>query len=131
MLSYAYTILYVESVTQTIEFYETAFGFTKKFVTPEGDYGELISGATTIAFTSVELGESNIKEGFLTSNPNSKPFGIELTFTSTDIEADFAHAVKSGAKIVEDLKVKPWGQTVGYLKDINGFLIELCTPMSS
>lgn len=24
---------------------------------------------------------------------------------------------------------KPWGQTVGYVRDINGVLIELCSPM--
>jgi hypothetical protein len=25
--------------------------------------------------------------------------------------------------------VKPWGQTVAYLRDINGVLVELATPM--
>ena len=86
MLSYAYTILYVESVEQTIAFYENAFGFIKKFITPEGDYGELLSGDTTIAFASIELGKSNLKNGFIPSDVNDKPFGIELTFVSTDIE---------------------------------------------
>lgn len=23
----------------------------------------------------------------------------------------------------------PWGQTIAYVADINGFLVELCTPM--
>jgi lactoylglutathione lyase len=23
----------------------------------------------------------------------------------------------------------PWGQTVAYVRDNNGFLVELCTPM--
>ncbi len=32
MLSYSYTNLYVESVEQTITFYEKAFGFIKKFM---------------------------------------------------------------------------------------------------
>lgn len=49
-MKFAYTILYVESVIDTIEFYEKAFGFTRKFITPEKDYGELISGETTISF---------------------------------------------------------------------------------
>ena len=24
---------------------------------------------------------------------------------------------------------KPWGQTVAYLRDNSGFLVEICTPM--
>lgn len=131
MLSYSYTILYVESVEQTITFYEKAFGFIKKFMTPEGDYGELLSGDTTIAFASLELGESNLKNGFIPSHRNNKPFGIELTFVSSDIKADFNKAIQEGAIVIEDLTVKPWGQTVGYIKDINGFLIEICTPISN
>lgn len=131
MLSYTYTILYVESVEQTIAFYEKAFGFIKKFITPEGDYGELLTGDTTIAFATLELGESNIKDGFIPSHANNKPFGIELTFVSSDIVTDFNKAIQEGAIIVEELKDKPWGQAVGYLKDINGFLIEICTPVQS
>ncbi|MFT5735704.1 MAG: putative glyoxalase superfamily protein PhnB [Maribacter sp.] len=33
-MTYAYTILYVENVTYTIEFYERVFGFSQKFITP-------------------------------------------------------------------------------------------------
>ena len=46
---YGYTIFYVEDVEKTIQFYKKAFGFQQKFITPEKDYGELISGETTIA----------------------------------------------------------------------------------
>ena len=54
-MKYAYTILYVENVAETIEFYKKVFGFNLKFLTPENDYGELISGETTISFASIEL----------------------------------------------------------------------------
>ena len=27
------------------------------------------------------------------------------------------------------LEVMPWGQTIAYVADINGFLLELCTPV--
>ncbi|MEM9052051.1 MAG: VOC family protein [Bacteroidota bacterium] len=58
-MKFAYAIIYVESVSETVEFYQKAFGFTKKFVTPERDYGELISGETTLSFGSNELRKSN------------------------------------------------------------------------
>ena len=128
-MKFAYTILYVEDVNQTITFYESAFGFQKKFSTPEGDYGELISGETTLAFASIKLGETNFSKGFQKSSLQQRPFGIELAFTTDNIEADFQKAIAAGAVEEEAVVQKPWGQKVGYLRDINGFLIEICTPI--
>lgn len=130
-MKYAYTILYVENVTETIEFYEKAFGFIQKFITPENDYGELISGETTIAFASTELGNLNFKKGFEKISNSKKPFGVELAFTTENIEKDFQNAIHSGATEFEPLTEKPWGQKVGYVRDNNGFLIEICTPMKT
>jgi uncharacterized glyoxalase superfamily protein PhnB len=130
-MKYAYTILYVENVDETIEFYEKAFGFNRKVLTPENDYGELISGETTIAFASIELGNSNFKSGFEKISKSKKPFGVELAFTTENIEKDFQNAINFGATIFEPLTEKPWGQKVGYVRDNNGFLIEICTPIKS
>lgn len=131
MIKYAYTILYVKDVEKTVSFYEQAFGFQRKFVTPEQDYGELVSGETTIAFASLELANSNLKSGFTESKPTDKPFGVELAFATEQPEALVRKAVEAGATVAAELKTKPWGQRVGYVRDINGFLIEICTPMQS
>jgi uncharacterized glyoxalase superfamily protein PhnB len=128
-MKYAYTILYAEDVEKTVTFYENAFGFQKKFLTPEADYGELISGETTIAFASNTLGSSNFKKGFEKLSIDRKPNGIEMAFTTETIEADFETAIKAGATVYELIVQKPWGQKVGYLRDNNGFLIEICTPI--
>jgi uncharacterized glyoxalase superfamily protein PhnB len=128
-IKYAYTILYVEDVKKTIEFYKKVFGFEIKFSTPENDYAELLSGETTLAFASVELGKSNFKKGFIESNLKEKPFGINLAFTTENVEKLMEQATKEGAIILEEAIVKPWGQKVGYIKDINGFLVEICTPI--
>ncbi|WP_340155233.1 VOC family protein [uncultured Winogradskyella sp.] len=130
-MKYAYTILYVEDVEKTISFYENAFGFQKKFISPESDYGELVSGETTIAFASNSLGNSNFEGGFKKLSINEKPNGIEMAFTSENIEEDFNKAINVGAVKYESIKEKPWGQKVGYLRDINGFLIEICTPIKN
>ncbi|GAA4279164.1 VOC family protein [Aquimarina mytili] len=61
-IKYAYTILYVSNVPKAIDFYKKAFGFEQKFLTPENDYGEIISGTTTISFANFELGNSNLKK---------------------------------------------------------------------
>lgn len=89
----------------------------------------MLTGETTIAFASTELGNSNFKGGFEKIGSSGKPFGVELAFTTETIETDFKKALHAGATEFEPLMQKPWGQRVGYVLDNNGFLIEICTPM--
>ena len=56
---------------------------------------------------------------------------MEMVFVSENIEADFKKAIDMGATEYEPIVEKPWGQKVGYLRDNNGFLIEICTPINS
>ena len=127
---YGYTIIYVKDVNETISFYENAFGFQRGFITPESDYGELLTGNTTLAFATLKLGHSNLPKGFVKSHREDKPFGVELAFVSENIEADYKTAIENGAIEYQAISAKPWGQKVGYLRDINGFLIEICSPMN-
>ncbi len=129
MIKFAYTILYVEDVEKALQFYEKAFGFVRKFSTPDGSYGELNVGDTTLSFASQDRANSNLKAGFISSNVANKPFGIELGFTTEQVENAVNSAIEAGATLVEHAKSKPWGQTVAYVRDLDGFLIELCTPM--
>jgi uncharacterized glyoxalase superfamily protein PhnB len=130
MIQFTYTILYVKDVTKSIEFYEKAFGFTRKFITPENDYAELLVGETTLSFASIILANSNLKDGFIESNLTNKPFGIELGFTTDNEEETVKAAINAGGTILENPKTKSWGQVVAYIRDIDGFLLEICTPMS-
>ncbi len=130
MVKFGYTILYVKDVTESIEFYEKSFGFERKFITPENDYGELETGQTTISFASIELANSNLKNGFMESNLNEKPFATELGLVTDNVNEIVKIAENNGATIIEEPKEKPWGQTVAYLRDIDGFLLEICTPMN-
>lgn len=129
MIRFAYTILYVEDVQKTVRFYEQAFGFIQKFITPDNSYAELISGETTLSFASKTLALSNLKDGFIESNLNEKPFGIEIGFTTDDVQATIKKSIEAGAKLYAEPKEKPWGQVVGYVRDLDGFLIEICTPV--
>jgi lactoylglutathione lyase len=129
MVKFGYTILYVSDVEKAITFYEAAFGFQRKFVTPENDYGELLTGETTLSFAALTLANSNLRDGFLASQPSAPPFGIELALVTADVPGTMAQAMDLGATLVEAAKQKPWGQTVGYLRDLDGFLLEICTPI--
>ncbi|WP_158961373.1 VOC family protein [Myroides fluvii] len=128
MIKYSYTIMYVKHVEATVAFYESAFGFERKFITPEGDYAELISGETTLAFASADLAQSNLAKGY-TAVSKEQVMGIELGFVVDNVTEALNKAIEAGATLYEPLKVKPWGQSVAYVIDCNGFLIELCTAM--
>ncbi len=52
-----------------------------------------------------------------------------LTVT-VDVPALFARAVNAGGTAVTEPATKPWGETVAYLRDNSGHLVELCTPLS-
>lgn len=131
MIQYAYTILYVTSVEDSILFYEKAFGFQRKFIAPDQTYGELSSGAVTIAMAEKNVASKNFSDGFTPSSLQIRPFGIELGFTVENVDYALEKALQAGAKLVELPIIKPWGQTVAYIRDVDGFLIELCTPMEN
>ncbi|MCS4301509.1 MULTISPECIES: VOC family protein [Chryseobacterium] len=129
MIKFKYVILYVEDVESAMNFYQNTFDAEIKFITPEKDYGELITGETTLSFASVVLAASNIKKGFLLSKTEAKPFGIELGFVTDNVEALVEKAIKNGAVLYEDITVKPWGQKTAYIKDPNNYLVEICTEI--
>lgn len=129
MVKFGYTILYVENVEESIAFYENAFGFSRKFITPDGDYGELITGDTTLSFASYSLASQSLKDGFIESSLEDKPFAIEIGFITDNVPEVLQKATSFGAVIVSEPVEKPWGQIVAYARDLNGFLIEICTEV--
>ena len=90
----------------------------------------MISGDSTLSFASKTLAYSNLKDGFLESDLNQKPFGIEIGFTTDDVPKTIREAIEAGALLVAEPKTKPWGQIVAYVRDLDGFLIEICTPVN-
>ena len=101
----------------------------RKFIVPGNSYGELATGATTLSFASIEQASSNLKDGFTESSPKNKPCAFEIAFTTEDVDEVFNQAIKEGAISEASPKVKPHGQTVAYVRDPDGFLVEICTPI--
>ena len=129
-MKFAYTILYVRDAARSLAFYETAFGLQRRFLHESGTYGELETGTTTLAFAAEALAESNFPGGFQPADLSRPPAASEVGLATADVPAAFERALHAGAVSVAAPKTKPWGQTVAYLRDPDGHLIELCTPMS-
>ena len=126
-----YVILYVNDVAASLVFYEKAFGLARRFFHDDNGkaYGELETGATRLAFASLALAKEHLKQDIVTASPGKAPLGVEIALTTPDVSALFTRAVNAGATPMSEPATKPWGQTVAYLRDISGHLVELCTPM--
>jgi lactoylglutathione lyase len=124
-----YTIIYVPNVLASIEFYELAFGMKRGFVHEGGDYGELVTGETTLAFAAHSLGHSNLPKGYVEASASLLPLGMEIALVTDDVNAAHAKALAAGATELKAPMQKPWGQTVSYLRCPDGSLVELCTPV--
>ncbi len=128
-MNFAYTILYVSDVVRAVEFYEAAFGLQRRFIHESNQYAEMETGATALAFVANELAESGLPQGFRRNSPAEPPAGIEIALTTADVPVAFARAVTAGAAAVAQPVTKPWGQVVAYVRDLDGVLVEICSPM--
>ena len=125
-MKFGYTILYVDDVGATLAFYEQAFGIARRFLHESGTYGELETGATALAFTARSL----LRE--LGKNPQPPVAGAptsEIALVTDDVPAALRRALAAGATLMQEPKEMPWGQTIAYVGDLNGFLVEICTAV--
>lgn len=124
-----YVILYVEDVPNTVEFYRRAFTIPLKFLHESNQYAEMKTGATTLGFASEQFVEDSHQ--FRPNRKNELAAGAEIALTVDDVEKYFINAVEAGAIEVIKPEKKPWGQVVSYVRDNNGFLVEICSPMAN
>jgi lactoylglutathione lyase len=124
---FGYTILYVRDVAASVQFYERAFQQPRRLVHESGQYAELETGTTTLAFAAHELASANLPEQ---PAPGEGAPGdrFEVCFVTEDVEGAFARALEAGADAVSEPEVKPWGQHAAYVRDPDGTLVEIASP---
>lgn len=119
-----YVIIYVEDVPATVSFYQKAFNLKQRFIHESKRYAEMETGLTSLAFVNEEF----IKDShqFRLNRKGKEAAGAEVAFIVEDVNKAYAHALEVGATAVLKPLQKPWGQTVAYVHDNNGFIVELC-----
>ncbi len=124
---FGYVIVYVASVTESVDFYRRAFGLALRFVHESGTYAEMETGETALAFAV----ESAFPKGVeLAVNRIPGPCaGVEVALVVDDVEAAYETALGAGAGAVQAPTSKPWGQVVAYVRDVDGLLVELCSAI--
>ena len=124
-----YVILYVPDVAATVAFYERAFGLKRRFVDESGQYAEMETGATALAFANEDFVATAGLE-FARNRRATPAAGAEVGLISENVAEAFDAAVAAGAEAVVKPMQKPWGQTVSYVRDCNGCLVEICSAVA-
>ena len=125
-----YTIIYVADVPATVTFYENAFGLTRRFVHDSLLYAEMETGQTALAFAGNEAAEMN-GLAVVPNTAKTTPAAWEICFVTEDVDTDYGRAVAAGCSPVSPPTAKPWGQIVSYVRDLNGCLIEIASPVAN
>jgi len=123
-----YTIIYVADVPKSVAFYESAFGLKPRFIHESNLYGEMETGDTVLAFAGIEAAEMN-GLSMLPNDPKGPAAAWEICFVTKDVAAAFDRAVTQGCTPVSAPSEKPWGQTVSYVRDLDGCVVEIASPV--
>ncbi|MEL6897164.1 MAG: VOC family protein [Planctomycetota bacterium] len=127
-MNFRYTILYVQDVANTLDFYTRAFGLERGLLHESGDYGELKTGTTKLAFSSLKL----MRElGKSPKQPDAAAPAFEIAFETTEVAGALQRAIDAGAELVQPVEQMPWGQETAYVRDRDGFLVEICSPVNA
>ena len=123
---YRYTIIHVRDVGATVDFFARAFGLAPRYVHAGGDYAEMETGATRLAFSSIALMQSLGKT--VAEEPVSAP-AFEIAFETADVAGALTRALAAGATLEQEARVMDWGQTTAFVRTPDGTRVELCTPI--
>lgn len=123
-----YTLVYVDDVEATMDFYARAFGLEKGFLHESKEYGEMVTGQTKLGFVNHQTaGSHGFSYNKLTLKSDAP--GIEIGFLTSNVEEAYEKAIQAGAIPTSKPTKKPWGQMVSYVRDCNGLLVEICSEM--
>ena len=130
-MNFAYTLVFVSDVSASLAFFDKAFGLPTRFLHESGAYGEVETGAggVKLAFVDHTTARDSVQHDYVAADASPQPLGMEIGFTVADVPAAFDRAVGAGAAPLAAPTVKPWGQTVAYVRCPDGTLVELCTAM--
>ncbi len=120
-------MIWVRDVPATVAFYEKAFGLAVQMMDDSKQFAMMDTGETTLQFADERAAAAT---GVLV-RPNrvdDTAAAAQLALVTEDVEVAYDRAVAAGAIAEVPLVHKPWGQTVGYLRDLNGYLVELASP---
>ena len=126
----SYVILYVKDVEASVTFYKQAFGLGHKFTHEGGDYAEMDTGETTLAFCNHNLAESLFNGNYEQTSLKDKVSVSQITLAPEDIKQAYKKALQAGAVSISEPQIKPWNFEVASVRDIDGHAVELAKNLN-
>jgi catechol 2,3-dioxygenase-like lactoylglutathione lyase family enzyme len=117
-------VLYVPDVAAAIAFYEQAFGLHLRSADRNGEFAEMDTGGAPLVFVA-EGRRAEAGHTFRAHRPSEQPAATEVGFVASDVAAAYSAALKAGAVPYEAPNTRLDGQTVAYVRDLNGVLVEI------
>jgi uncharacterized glyoxalase superfamily protein PhnB len=74
--------------------------------------------------------ETAFPSGFIKHSARAIPQAIEIALETPDVDAAFLHAVAHGAVPCTEPTDMPWGQRISRVRDCDGIVVEICSPMA-
>jgi lactoylglutathione lyase len=125
--TFGYMVIYTENPVETMAFYEKALGLKRRFFMEQAGYGELETGATTLAISNIAIEQR--ARPFVKAGTLAQPgFGSHISFVVEDVAALYQNALAHGAEAIMPPTQTPWGQTEASIRDNNGGLVNIVSP---
>ncbi len=116
-----YTVLVVEDLDRALAFYVDTMGLAVSHRAEH--YAQLVTGTTRLAFyTRAAMSETL---GRALERPSEDAPSFELGFKVEDVDAAWNELVEQGAPAAAPPRDRPWGQRTAYVRDPDGYLVEL------
>jgi uncharacterized glyoxalase superfamily protein PhnB len=122
-MKFASTRLVAADIKSMVGFYEMVTGQRARWLAPV--FAEIVTASATLAIGSAET-VALFKEG--SAEPAANRTAI-IEFQVHDVDAEFAR-LKDKVEIVHEPKMMPWGNRAAQLRDPEGTLVGLYTPVT-
>ena len=122
-----YIVLIVADLDASLAFYTERLGL--RLGHRSGHYAQLDTGTTRIALYRRDAMAEVLASELDVASPRAPSF--ELGFKVADVDAAFASLVDAGVEVATPPITRSWGQRTAYLRDPDGYLIELAQDLST
>jgi len=117
--------LFVRNFEKALDFYKNTLKLTVKTENLQGKFAEFQIGNTTLGLVTKETATSLFNEKYF-ENEIKEASLFTLTVKVGSVEKAYEELKTKGVTIISEPKVMPWGWKVMCIKDIEGYIWEIC-----
>lgn len=121
-----YVVLIVADLDRSLAFYTGILGLELQHRAEQ--YAQLRAGTTRLSLYERKAMQHTL--GMALEPPSPLAPSFELGFKVPDCDAAYAEIIATGTPAVARPTTRPWGQRTAYVRDPDGYLIELAQDIA-